>query len=56
MRAWDFYSSVEVTPIFWVERSFLIENILINVRILRDSSYIGTPLTRGYYRAQDISI
>ena len=51
-----FYSSIEPTPISWAERSFLIEKILINVRILQDSSHIGSPLTRGYRRAQGISI
>ena len=55
-KAWGFYSSIELTLVSWAERSFLLEKILINVRILRDSSHIGTPLTRGYRRVQDISI
>ena len=45
MRAWwFFYSSVEPTPVSWVERSFLIEGILINVRILWDFFHIKYPL------------
>ena len=38
---WGCYSSVELIPLPWAERSFLIEKILINVRISWDSSHIG---------------
>ena len=41
------FYSIESTPVSWIERSFLIERILINVRILQDSFHIGSPLTRA---------
>ena len=50
-----FYSGVELTLISWVRRCFLVGKILINVRILRDSSHIGIPLIRVNRKVQDIS-
>ena len=46
LRALDFYNSVEPTFVFCLERCFLMRKILINARILRDSSHFGIPLTR----------
>ena len=51
-----FYSGVESTFVSWVRRCFLVWKIFINVRILRDSSYIRTLLTEANRRVQDISI
>ena len=56
LMALGFYSSVEPTFVHWQRRCFIVGKILINVRILRDSSYIGIPLSKVSRRAQEISI
>ena len=51
-----FYSSIELTFISWRRRYFLVEKILINTCILRDSSLVGIPLIRVKRRMQDVSM
>ena len=46
LRVLGFYSSVGPTFVSCLGRCFLMGKILINVCILRDSSHVGTPLTR----------
>ena len=41
-----FYSSVELTFVFWRGRPFLVGKILINTRILWDLFLMGTLLIR----------
>ena len=43
---WVFYSSIELTFISWRRGSFLVETILVNACILRDTFFIGTLLIR----------
>ena len=56
LRALGFYSSVKPTFVSYLERCFLMRKILINARILQDSSHFGIPLTRVNRGVQDISI
>ena len=56
LRVLGFYSDVESNSISWARRCFLMGKILINVRILWDSSHIRIPLTKVNCRVQDISI
>ena len=51
-----FYSNVEPTFVFYLERYFPMRKILINVRILRDSSHVRILLTKVNHGVQDISI
>ena len=52
----DFYSSVELTFVFWRERSFLIGNILINTRILWDLFIVRNFLIKVNRGVQDFSL
>ena len=56
LRVLGFYSSMEPTFISYLGRCFLTGKILINVRILQDSSHVGIPLTRINRGAQNISM
>ena len=56
LGALGFYSSVESTFVSCLGRCFLMGKILINTRMLRDSSHVGIPLTRVDRGAQDISM
>ena len=49
---WSFYSSVKLTFVSQRRRYFLVEKILINAYILRDSFLVEIPLIR----VQDISM
>ena len=52
MRALGFYSSVELTFVSWWRMYFLVEKILINDRISRDSFLVEISLIS----VQDISM
>ena len=56
LRVLGFYSSVKPIFVFCLERCFLMRKILIDVRILRDSSHVRTLLTRVNRGMQDIFI
>ena len=53
---WSFYSSVELTSISSRRRYFLVEKILINIRILWNLFLVGISLIMVERRMQDISI
>ena len=53
---WSFYSSVELTSISSRRRYFLVEKILINIRILWNLFLVGISLIMVERRMQDIFI
>ena len=55
LRVLGFYSNVEPTFVSWRGRGLLVGKILINTRILWDSSHIEILLTRVNCGEQDIS-
>ena len=56
VRAFEFYSSVELSFVFWWRRHFLVEKIIINTCVLQDPFLVKIPLIRVGYRIQDISM
>ena len=51
-----FYSSIGLTSIPWLRRSFLVGEILFNSHILRNSFLVGLLFIRVIRGAQDISL
>ena len=56
MRAFGFYSSMELTSISWQRGSFFVGKILISMRILQDPFLVIILLIRVNHGAQDISL